>query len=448
MFPKSNSQFPLPFLDRALHPAQRVVLAAALSLVLLGCSSKATGATSTSGASSGGTSGGSGCVPHDAGETAGPWSGFAPQWATPLGQAAYSVVAGDLNGDGKLDLIVVTQGASDLSLLQNQMGTPEIDVLLGRGDGTFVAGVPILMTESPQFVAIADVDGDGKPDLAVAVQNFTNGPGLGDNSLDVMLGHGDGTFGAPISFNGYVGSGAPFENVVPCDFNRDGDLDLAIPSGDYVAILLGHGDGTFSTLGPNISTGPGTNSRWVVPEDLNGDGLLDLAVVESPETGGASVVGVLLAFVDGGMAPPVAYPVGLSAVAAVVADFNHDCKPDLAVVNMGNGWPDGGSISLLLGKGGGEFSPAVTLATTNSPFSIATGDFNGDGHPDLAVGGTGGLGILLGNGDGTFVMVSQVESGPGPGALSAGDFNADGISDLETSFGDVNDGGIAILLGR
>jgi len=172
---------------------------------------------------------------------------------------------GDFNGDGRPDL-AVTNGANTTS-----GAVPgNLAVLLGNGDGTFQAARTIDVGITPAFVAVRDVNGDGRPDLAVA--NFRS------NDVSVLLGNGDGTFQAPRNFD--TGTG-PLSIAVG-DVNSDGQADLAVANFDFnirgpntVSVLLGNGDGTFQAA---QAFSVGTNPASVAVGDFNGDVRQDLAV--------------------------------------------------------------------------------------------------------------------------------------------------------------------------
>ncbi len=333
---------------------------------------------------------------------------------------AMSVAVGDLNLDGIPDLVVANQSPGTVS------------VLLGNGDGTFQAAVSYDSGAGigglSESVAIADVNGDGKPDLVVG--NHAN-----SNSVGVLLGNGDGTFQPVVTQ-----PGLGFWFVAVADVNGDGRPDLIgeCPiSGGFVGVALGNGDGTFQDTAC-YDTGA-TNPFGVAIADVNGDGHLDLVVanlwVGWPNTEGS--VGVLLGNGDGTFQPAAIYDSGgTEAYSVAVADLSRDGKPDMVVANFGSG-----TVGVLLNNGDGTFQPAATYDSGGSPTTVAVKDVDGDGKLDLLVasestgtGGNGTVGVLLGNGDGTFRPVVTYDSGGSGACLSQGlavaDMNGDGKVDL------------------
>ena len=184
----------------------------------------------------------------------------------------------------------------------------------------------------------------------------------------------------------------------------------------------------------------------VVVADFNGDGKPDLAVSDS----GAGAVGVMLGNGDGTFQPEVMYNAGGGDTQSVaVGDFNGDGKLDLAVAySCSTSSCTTGGVSIFLGKGDGTFQPAVNYAVGGSPSGLVVGDLKGDGRLDLALanGSDNTVGVLLGNGDGTFQAVVTYPVGAGPNAVAVGDFNRDGKLDLAVA----NSGGdtLSVLLGN
>ena len=211
-------------------------------------------------------------------------------------------VAGDFNGDGKLDIAVCGD---------------DLMILLGNGDGTFQN--PIRYPIAAFFVAAADFNQDGKLDLVVA--------DLAAASVSVLLGKGDGTFGNPIvspttGWNSFLAVG---------DFNNDGRLDIVVISPPYISVLLSNGDGTFQP--------PSDNDSFVGPQqltvgDFNNDHRLDVLV--DGFSGGSSNFGVLLGNGDGTLQPSLTHPLPITPDSpAAVGDFNHDGNLDFAIAEDG-----------------------------------------------------------------------------------------------------------------
>jgi hypothetical protein len=321
----------------------------------------------------------------------------------------YSVAIGDLNGDGKPDLVTANVFAN------------RVAVLLGNGDGTFGAKTDFGTMYYPYSVAIGDLNGDGKPDLVTA--NY------GDGTVSVMLGNGDGTFGVQSEY----GAGSNPRYVAIGDLNGDGKHDLAVANyGDAtVSVLLGNGDGTF---GVKTDYGTGNYPYSVALGDLNGDGKPDLAVANYGYYY-YSTVSVLLGNGDGTFGAKADFATGGQSISVAIGDFNGDGKPDLAVSNVNTH-----TVSVLLGSGDGTFGPKSDYGTGNEPSSVATRDLNGDGKPDLATANISAntVSVLLGNGDGTFGVQSGYGTGTSPWSVAIGDLNGDGKPDLATANADGN----------
>jgi hypothetical protein len=277
---------------------------------------------------------------------------------------------------------------------------------------------------TPQDVAAADFNGDGKVDLAVAT---------GNNSVSILLGVGDGTFQTHVE---YPVPGHP-SSIVTGDFNGDGKADIATvdPYQSEISILLGNGDGTFQAHQEYLT---GTHPVAMATADLNGDGKLDLVIVDLND----NKVAVLLGNGDGTFKAHVDYATGNGPSGVAIGDFNSDGKLDLAVANNTDN-----TVAILLGNGDGSFQGPIAFPTATLPNSVVTGDFNADGKLDLAVGTSNkAVSILLGNGDGTFQNHKEYTIGANAVVVATADISGDGKLDLVTA--NYNDNTVSTLLGN
>src|SRR5436309_3526137 len=360
------------------------------------------------------------------------------------GYSANSVAVADVNGDGKLDLLVANFCTSTPC-----GGDGTVAVLLGNGDGTFQPAVTYDSGgQNAVSIAVADVNSDGKPDAVVTDNCVTSTCDAG--AVGVLLGNGDGTFQAAVN---YTSGGLSPSSVVVGDVNGDGKPDLLVGNiymgnGNYsrgsVGLLLGNGDGTF--LGPVSFDSGGEYAYGVAVGDINGDGKLDLFVANfcADSTCASGGVAVFLGKGDGSFQPVVTYGSGgLDSYSVAVGDVNEDGKPDLLVANYysadGNYYSNG-TVGVLLGNGDGTFQAAVSYGSGGSgPVSLAVGDVNGDGKPDLLVANqcassdctNGTVGVLFGKGNSTFGRVVSYESGGYQASwVAVADVSGDGRPDL------------------
>jgi hypothetical protein len=333
-----------------------------------------------------------------------------PAFLDPVSYATNTIphdaVSADFNNDGRLDLVVAANSSPSASL----------DVLLGDADGTFQPPITSGPESSLGSLAVGDFDGDGNMDLAAADSWY---------GVDLLRGNGDGTFTPSAS----VGLATPLNSVAVGDFNGDGLLDLGVTStvvysneyGDfpygYAEVLLGDGAGGL-TLASSTYLGSQYHVGAVVA-DLNFDAKLDFVCTNS-DYGTVEVL-----FGDGsGQVGGMTYygPSGSSVIAARDVDGDGDADLVIHVADRG--------VGVLRNDGAGGFGTAELYPVGNSPPRVVLGDFNSDGHLDVA--DTNNSAVLLGLANGTFSPPIPVNIGS-TGSATAGDFNSDGWLDLATT---------------
>jgi len=388
--------------------------------------------------------------------------GFAPDQQDPLflprviyntgGESPNAAVIAEVNGDGKPDLVV----ANGPNTAHGTVG-----VLLGKGDGTFESAVTYDAWTwddyyaSPQAIAVADVNGDHKPDILV-------GNKFSSHRFGLFLGNGDGTFQPAVGIG--QGPGTDPYSLVVADLNGDGFLDVTEGTPCYnwddcttgaVSISLGNGDGTFQPAVSNRVVSGGLIALAVA--DVNGDGKPDVVVSTCIGTcldGGRGAAVVLLGRGDGTFNSPVTYDSGGNAGWSIaVSDVDRDGKPDLVLAAGDSADGKGGVVGLLLGNGDGTFQPGVTISPgTGRTRAVAAEDINGDGSPDLLVAPfylfEDPVVVLAGRGDGTFApnVLSDLYPLEIATSIVAGDLNGDGRPELVVVAQPVYGGGLAVLL--
>jgi hypothetical protein len=398
---------------------------------------------------------------------------FVPGEAYTTGSGGGPLAAADFDGDGNVDVAYAAAGV------------PEVWLLRGRGDGT-LRGVPYALFGPPAYLVTAgDFDEDGKPDLAATgFQSFalvtiaTAGPGhtftnrggypasgylvsavTGDfhgtghldlvftrndqatPSLAILPGHGDGTF-SPYELSALPLPPTQSYPMVAGRFDADAHLDLAIAvsnngsAGGTVTTFLGRGDGTFTT-GPVIDLP--TYPTALTESDFDGDGNLDLAVATAFDPSGRLYV--LFGNGDGSFSASTSYPIHPYATSVFTGDVNEDGEADILVAQASS------TVAILLGLGGGSFAPAYSVGVGWPPSAGAAADFNGDGHLDLLTAGgfQSKASLLLGFGDGTFASPRTWIVGVYPGPIAVGDFDGNGFADAALADQYPFSGGVAIL---
>ncbi len=398
------------------------------------------------------------------------------------GTLAVRIAAGDLNGDGRDDLVVVAAGSR------------QVFIYLQNGAGAFASAPNYRLDVGirPSDVQLVDVDGDGRPDIVVTNQfsgdvtvlrnspdspfgaafrfraatglygmDFPNGaPAVdsldgtagviaghfdearatdlvvtnsGTDSFSLLPGTAEGGFLNPVTSPAWITGTGPTV-VTAGDFNRDGHLDLAIlnqVSGD-ISVFLGDGHGHFAPTNARPSAGNAPTGLTVA--DSNGDGFPDLLVRN--EFGD---VLVLLGNGDGTFQP---YRRTEQNIALAVTDLNGDGRPDFIFANQGLD-----HVSVQYSQAGQSFSQDRADGLL-APGAVSVADLNGDGLPDLIVANSGSNDVLvyLGTGNGQFSPVQTFFAGTNPAGVTAGDLNGDGVPDLIVANEGSND--VSVLLGQ
>ncbi len=384
----------------------------------------------------------------------------------------FSLALGDFNGDGKLDVAVSDDGNALVWVLPGNgngtLGTPAsyptgggnglslvaadfngdgifdlamsklngVSVLIGNGDGTFKAPILTNTADDISYAAFADLNHDGKMDLAVAYQHLS--------MISVLLGKGDGTFQTPVNYGATAYTNS--FGILPLD---DGTFLVVTYDNNSSQLVAAYcpGDGTLNL--PQLTAAP--SAQAMVAADVNGDQIPDLILAAR------NSLDVMLVN-NSGIQSPVAYPLSgtlgtLNAGSLATGELNGDNMPDFVVasgVNANSSQPTPNTINVLMGQSGGTLAAAQTYPAGNNPIAVVLGHFSGSQFLDAAVAdygipGTdpGGVSILVGNGDGTFKPPVSYSAGAAqPVLLATADFNGDNKPDLAVATG----GQISILL--
>jgi hypothetical protein len=367
------------------------------------------------------------------------YGGFRPPVNYPVLPSPNSVIKGDFNGDSKLDLVATGCGDEEC--------TGAVLVLLGKGDGTFIRGNQFLAGPSDanaETLASGDLNGDGTPDLVVV----NNGVSL-FGTISILIGDGHGGFLAPVSYT--VGGATPTWPAV-ADFNKDGNLDIAVSvnTTDSVAIFLGNGDGTF---GSAVNYGVGSSPQGIAVADVNNDGEVDIISADfcgdDPECR-AGTISVLLGKGDGSFQLRLVFAEGMFPESVALADFNLDGNADVAIANPCGTDPtcvSPGSVGIMLGNGDGTFQPVANYSSTGYlTVRVAVGSFDRDNVPDVVALNvqSADITVLLGREDGTLSPGVDYLVGLTPISAAIGDFNKDGLHDL--AIANQNSDEVSILL--
>ena len=322
-------------------------------------------------------------------------------------QLTERVLAGDFNGDGRPDLVVTSH-----STVENY----GIYLITGRGDGTFDPPALVLAPAFATSLGAADANGDGVLDLVM----------LSGDHVWTLLGAGDGTFRGPILSPPVLGAGPP----LLMDVSGDGSVDLVIASHtDGVSVSLGHGDGTFGA--PTLLPIGGRVAR-VRAGDADADGNVDLLAgnIGQPDAFDGAVVTVLFGAGDGAFDRRHDVPVAPTPLSLAVLDVDGDGAIDIAASSYA-----APILSVARGGGDGTFLPASDYPTAGAGTAdTVVADFNGDGRPDIAICGAADLLSIFTNADGTLAPRRDVPAASSCNSIAIADFDLDGRPDLALNY--------------
>jgi FG-GAP-like repeat/PASTA domain len=328
---------------------------------------------------------------------------FSAAQSLETGLAPVSVAIADLNGDAKPDLATA-----------NRLGG-NVSVFLNLGDAYFQGRRDYGISAEPTSLAVGDVNGDRKPDLVTS--NL-------EGTVSVLPNAGEGSFGLKRDYP--TGLSSYSVAIGDLDGDRTPDLAVAIRDDDVsgsgaVSVLMNTGAGAF---GAGHLYPVGADPAAVAIGDLNGDGSDDLATANTY----AGTLSVLLNDGRGHFGPRRDYPTGDWAPSVAIGDLNADGKADLVAGHFGK------MVSVFFNQGDGTFEVPREHETGRYPNAVAIGDLNGDGAPDLATANQSNTVSVLANwGDGSFVARRDFRTGEDPWSIAIGDLNGDGKPDLATA---------------
>ena len=352
-----------------------------------------------------------------------------------------NLVTADFNGDGFPDVA--------FSWAHSTSSVPAFGVMLGSSHGalkapTYVTYLSTTCSASyPEWIATGDVNGDGKADIVATIQNYS-GTGCPMNEVAVFTGLGTGKFKKPVFYP--TGASVQSNDVFLADVNGDGHPDIVISNADgTISVLLNKGKGTFGTASLITSVAalsPHLNALAIA--DFNGDGKLDIAAASYYPGSYSNNVYILLGKGDGTFQAPItvqAAPQYTDTNTLAAGDFNHDGKMDLLVTLEGScsGYNGSAAYAFLQGKGDGTFTASSPVCTGGDyPVYPVVGDFNGDGKLDAFIpmleeygyNPVSGPVLLQGNGNGTFNRLGEFYVGATSRAAVVADFNGDGSPDI------------------
>lgn len=390
----------------------------------------------------------------------------APAFTLPIAvgsnSAGGSVAVADFNNDGKLDIAA------------NVPGGPYISIFNGKGDGTFATGPSYANIADSSDLTVADLDGDGNIDILSGIGSAgAFGPSTTTHTgvTNVLMGNGDSTFQSALA---YPNTAAPIStesiSAAPAfavaDFNADSIPDIlaasvavsgGVTTSNGLELLTGDGKGGFTAGAPSGSGSP----TILAAADMNGDGNLDAVFADGSPANGPGSVAIAFGDGKGNFTTATDYPLPNSATIAnlVIADFNHDGKPDVLVTSSGAVTGGANAVYLFLNSGAGILgTPILVAQPSTSPLGLVAGDLNGDGYPEFAIttaanasaSTAGALLVYLNQSGNSFAAATSYSPGYHPGGLAIADMNKDGKLDLIVGSTDQNytQGTVSVYLGN
>jgi hypothetical protein len=279
----------------------------------------------------------------------------------------------------------------------------------------FAAGTTPLDT-APRALAVADVNGDGRPDL---VGGSTTG------AVRVALGLGGGAFAGSAS---YAAGGGPITDVAVGDVDGDGRPDVVVATGTGVAVLLGTGSGSLAAA---RTTAIGATAGAVALGDLDRDGRMDVVVTEPASAG----LAVLRGTGGGALAAPVTYATSIQPVDLALGDVTNDGRLDAVTANAGDD-----TVSVLAGAAGGTLVPAASYPVPSRPTGVSLADIDRINGLDIVVADTGAdaFSVLRNNNSGAFLPGGRIDVpvGAQADAVATSDVDGDGRADVVVASAD------------
>ena len=365
---------------------------------------------------------------------------FSPKVDFATGPNPFGVAMSDLDGDGKPDLVVTNEGSNTVSVYRNTSTSGSMTA------GSFAVKVDFTTGAQPYGVAIGDLDGDGKPDLVLG--NYAS------NTLSVYRNTSTsgsmtaGSFAAKVDF----ATGAQPNGVAMGDVDGDGKLDIVIANVNANTVSVYRNTGTSGSMtagsfAAKVDFTTGSSPMGVAIGDVDGDGKPDI-IVPNQSSNTVSVyrnTSTSGSITTGSFAGRVDFTTGTGPYAVAVGDVDGDGKSDIVVINQGSN-----TVSVFRNTGAsgsittGSFAAKVDFATGATPVSVAIGDLDGDGKPDLAsANNAGGTVSVFRNTSTTGSVTSasfdakvDLPSGTGPTTVRLGDVDGDGGLDVAvTNYG-------------